>query len=140
MLLLDHEIDLDDAGYNVLAYDIRNYGTSSAANNGIFGIGRWEWRDCVGVKKYVDSHPALGKMNVGLYSQCMGGNSQLIARRLDPFENVRCMFSPTEPHLHQRSPYHAPAYGERRPLRRDASVRQGLHGKTATIFRLLPTV
>jgi len=67
---------LSDAGYNVLAYDIRNHGTSSAANGGISGIGRWEWRDCVGVKKYVDSHPALSEMTVGLYSQCMGGNSQ----------------------------------------------------------------
>jgi hypothetical protein len=37
----------------VLAYDIRNHGTSNAANNGISGIGRWERRDCVGVKKYV---------------------------------------------------------------------------------------
>jgi hypothetical protein len=62
---------LSDAGYNVLAYDIRNHGTSSAANGGISGIGRWEWCDCVGVKKYVDSHPALSKMTVGLYSQCM---------------------------------------------------------------------
>ena len=87
---------LSDAGYNVLAYDIRNHGTSSAANGGISGIGRWEWRDCVGVKKYVDSHPALGKMTVGLYSQCMGGNSQYeaIYRRPDLFENVRCMCSP----------------------------------------------
>src|SRR5215471_18633171 len=87
---------LSDAGYNVLTYDIRNHGTSSAANNGISGIGRWEWRDCVGVKQYVDSHPTLGKMTVGLYSQCMGGNSQYeaISRRPDLFENVRCMCSP----------------------------------------------
>jgi hypothetical protein len=47
---------LTDAGYNVLTYDIRNHGNSSAASNGICGIGRWEWRDCVGEKKYVDSH------------------------------------------------------------------------------------
>jgi pimeloyl-ACP methyl ester carboxylesterase len=86
---------LTDAGYNVLAYDIRNHGNSSAANGGISGIGRWEWRDCVGVKKYVDSHPAL-KMKIGLYSQCMGGNSQYeaIYRRPDLFENVLCMCSP----------------------------------------------
>jgi alpha-beta hydrolase superfamily lysophospholipase len=38
---------LTDAGYSVLTYDIRNHGNSSAANNGICGIGRWEWRDCV---------------------------------------------------------------------------------------------
>jgi alpha-beta hydrolase superfamily lysophospholipase len=87
---------LTDAGYNVLTYDIRNHGTSSAANGGLSGIGRWEWRDCVGVKKYVDSHPPLSKMTVGLYSQCMGGNSQYeaISRRPDLFENVRCLCSP----------------------------------------------
>jgi hypothetical protein len=87
---------MTDAGYNVLTYDIRNHGNSSVANNGISGIGRWEWRDCVGVKKYVDNHPTLSKMTVGLYSQCMGGNSQYeaIYRRPDLFENVRCMCSP----------------------------------------------
>ncbi len=87
---------LTDAGYNVATYDIRNHGNSSAANNGLSGIGQWEWRDCVGVKKYVDAHPTLSKMKVGLYSQCMGGNSQYhaIHRRPDLFENVLCMCSP----------------------------------------------
>lgn len=92
---------LTDPGYNVLTYDIRNHGNSSAANNGICGIGRWEWRDCVGVKKYVDSHPTLSKMKVGLYSQCMGGNSQYeaIYRRPDLFANVLCMCSPLVPSM-----------------------------------------
>jgi len=87
---------LTDAGYNVLAYDIRNHGNSSAANNGLCGIGRWEWRDCVGVKKYVDNHPTLSTMQVGLYSQCTGGNSQYeaIYRHPDLFANVACMCSP----------------------------------------------
>lgn len=87
---------LTDAGYNVLAYDIRNHGNSSAANGGISGIGRWEWRDCVGVKTYVDQHPRLSQMKVGLYSQCMGGNAQYeaIYRRPELFANVVCMCSP----------------------------------------------
>ena len=98
-----HEIDfviqmkhLADAGYNVLAYDLRNHGTSSAANGGLSGIGRWEWRDCVGVKKYVDDHPELSRMRVALYSQCTGGNAQYeaIYRQPDLFENVVCMASP----------------------------------------------
>lgn len=92
---------LTDAGYNVLTYDIRNHGNSSAANNGISGIGNWEWRDCVGVKKYVDNHPALSKMKAGLYSQCMGGISQYqaIARRPELFENILCMCSPMVPSM-----------------------------------------
>ncbi len=87
---------LTDAGYNVLAYDLRNHGTSSAANGGICGIGRYEWRDCVGVKKYVDSHPTLGKMKIELYSQCTGGNAQYeaIFRYPELFENILCMCCP----------------------------------------------
>ena len=33
---------LHDAGYNVLAYDLRNFGHSGAANGGIFTVGRYE--------------------------------------------------------------------------------------------------
>ena len=91
-----HIAHLARAGYNVLAYDLRNHGTSGAANGGICGIGRYEWRDCVGVKTYVDAHPDLSKMTVGLYSQCTGGNAQYeaISRRPELFENVCCMLSP----------------------------------------------
>ncbi|WOR15246.1 alpha/beta hydrolase [Hyphomonas sp. FCG-A18] len=84
------------AGYNVLSYDLRNHGNSGTANGGICGIGRYEWRDCVGVKAYVDAHPRLSNMTLGLYSQCTGGNAQYeaIYRRPDLFKDVRCLFSP----------------------------------------------
>lgn len=91
-----HVAHLVRAGFNVLTYDLRNHGNSSAANGGICGIGRYEWRDCVGAKTYVDTHPRLSKMKLGLYSQCTGGNAQYeaMSRRPDLFENVLCMLSP----------------------------------------------
>ena len=87
---------LHDAGYNILTYDLRNLGRSGMGNNGVCGVGRYEWRDCVGAKRYVDSHPELSRMTVGLLSRCTGGNAQYeaIARFPALFANVRCMVSP----------------------------------------------
>lgn len=45
---------LHDAGYNVLVYDFRNHGESAEGDGGICGIGRHEWKDCVGVKQWVE--------------------------------------------------------------------------------------
>ncbi|MGI1561945.1 alpha/beta hydrolase family protein [Klebsiella michiganensis] len=87
---------LHDAGYNILTYDLRNLGKSGVGNNGVCGVGRYEWRDCIGAKNYVDSHPELSKMKVGLLSRCTGGNAQYeaISRHPELFENVSCMVSP----------------------------------------------
>lgn len=87
---------LHDAGYNILTYDLRNLGRSGTGNNGVCGVGRYEWRDCVGAKQYVDAHPVLSKMEVGLLSRCTGGNAQYeaISRHPELFANVRCMVSP----------------------------------------------
>src|SRR4029077_15752178 len=46
-LVPDYKI-LHDAGYNVLAYDLRNHGLSSAANGGVVTHGFTESRDVVG--------------------------------------------------------------------------------------------
>ncbi|MEM9731394.1 MAG: alpha/beta hydrolase, partial [Myxococcota bacterium] len=91
-----HMAALVGAGYNVLAYDLRNHGSSGAANGGICGIGRYEWRDCVGAKRFVDADPELSKMTLGLYSRCTGGNAQFeaIHRHPDLFTNVRCLLCP----------------------------------------------
>lgn len=52
---------LTDAGDNVLTFDFRNHGQGGAANDGVSGVGQREWRDVVGVKKFVDTHSCLSK-------------------------------------------------------------------------------
>jgi len=91
-----HIAHLSRAGYNIIAYDLRNHGNSGSANGGICGVGRYEWRDSIGVKKYIDNHPKYGKMTLGLYSRCTGANAQFEAlyRRPELFDNVKCLMGP----------------------------------------------
>lgn len=91
-----HMGHLSRAGYNILAYDLRNHGNSGAANGGICGIGRYEWRDVVGAQEYVQDHSKLSKMKVGLYNRCTGGNAayEAMYRRPELFETVQCFFGP----------------------------------------------
>lgn len=87
---------LHDAGYNVLAYDMRNFGHSGTGNGGIFTAGIYESRDVIGSLAFVRGRPDTGHMRVGLFSRCMGGNATMYAmtRRPEMFEGVRCLVSP----------------------------------------------
>jgi pimeloyl-ACP methyl ester carboxylesterase len=91
----DYKI-LHDAGYNVLAYDLRNHGLSGAANGGITTGGVMESRDVVGSLNYVRGRPDTRDMTIGLFSRCMGGSSTMSAltRYPEAFERVRCLVSP----------------------------------------------
>jgi pimeloyl-ACP methyl ester carboxylesterase len=87
---------LHDAGYNVLAYDMRNFGNSGTANGGISGTGHFEARDVVGSLNYVRSRPDTKGMTIGLFSRCLGGIATFLAmgRRSEVFEDVRCVLVP----------------------------------------------
>ncbi|KAI8677400.1 hypothetical protein NCS56_00629900 [Fusarium sp. Ph1] len=89
----DYKI-LHDAGYNVLAYDLRNHGHSGSGNNGLFGF--YEWRDVLGSLKYIRNRPDTSGMTIGLFSRCAGANATLAAMKRHPeaFEGVRCMVAP----------------------------------------------
>lgn len=91
----DYKI-LHDAGYNVLAYDLRNFGQSGSANGGVFSVGRFESRDVIGSLQYARSRAETADMTIGLFSRCVGGNSTMYAMERHPeaFEDVRCMVSP----------------------------------------------
>jgi uncharacterized protein len=91
----DYKI-LHDAGYNVLAYDLRNHGLSSAANGGVSTHGITEWRDVAGSLAYARTRPGTGDMTIGLFSRCMGAVATFAAMARSPaaFDGVRCLVSP----------------------------------------------
>jgi hypothetical protein len=94
-LVPDYKI-LHDAGYNVLAYDLRNFGHSGAANGGIASSGIFEARDVLGSLRYVRSRQDTQDMTIGLFSRCLGCSSTFCAMTLHPgaFDAVRCLVGP----------------------------------------------
>jgi hypothetical protein len=94
-LVPDYKI-LHNAGYNVLTYDLRNHGLSSAANGGVCTNGVTESRDVVGSLQYARARADTREMAIGLFSRCTGGNSTFSAmmRRPVAFDGVRCLVSP----------------------------------------------
>lgn len=93
---------LHDAGYNVLTYDMRNHGASGEANNGVAGVGLYEWRDVIGAMDYVKGHSQLKDMKIGLFNPCAGGNAAMVAMTKMPeyFENVEAFVCPQPCSMH----------------------------------------
>ena len=91
----DYKI-LHDAGYNVLAYDLRNFGLSGAANGGIASSGIFESRDVLGSLRYVRDRRDTRTMTLGLFSRCLGCSSTFCAMTKDrrAFDGVRCLVGP----------------------------------------------
>lgn len=87
---------LHEAGYHVLAYDLRNHGLSSAANGGVTSSGIYEARDVVGSLTYARTRPETRELKIGLFSRCMGASSTFAAMTQfpDAFEGVRCLVAP----------------------------------------------
>lgn len=86
---------LHDAGYNVLAYDLRNHGRSSAGSGGLVGHGTLEYRDVVGSLRYARLRPDTASMKTGLLSVFLGANSTIVALHKHPeeFADVRALLA-----------------------------------------------
>lgn len=96
----DFEVDFipdlklfNEAGYNVLTYDLRNHGHSGCGQGGMITSGRFESRDVIGSLAYARARSDLQRMTIGLFSRCMGCNATLfaMARRPELFREVRCL-------------------------------------------------
>ncbi|MBW8088872.1 alpha/beta hydrolase [Streptomyces hygroscopicus] len=84
---------LHEAGYNVLAYDLRNMGLSGAANGGAVTSGLFEGRDVLGSLRYAAHRSDTKNMAVALFSRCLGAASTFAALRQDPkaSEGIECL-------------------------------------------------
>lgn len=82
---------LHDAGYNVLTYDLRNFGHSGTGNGGISSGGRFEARDVIGSIAF--ARKEFGGMATALFSKCLGCNATFFAyeRKPEVFEGIRCI-------------------------------------------------
>lgn len=86
-------LNLHNAGFNVLAYDLRNHGRSGAANGGQVGIGLLEYRDVIGSVRYGRERLGIDNSQIGFLSRCLGANSTIVAISQHPeeFEGTRAL-------------------------------------------------
>ncbi|CAD0186514.1 hypothetical protein RUESEDTHA_03423 [Ruegeria sp. THAF57] len=82
---------LVDAGYSVLAYDLRGHGGSGDSAEGISGVGYYEWQEVLAALDYVRGRKDITE--ISLYTMCMGANATLNAmdKRPEAFEGLKSM-------------------------------------------------
>jgi len=86
---------LHDAGYNILAYDMRNHGRSGMGSGGINGHGVLEYRDVIGSLHYAKSRADTKNMKTALYSRCLGANATIVGMKKHPeeFRHIKAMIA-----------------------------------------------
>ncbi len=82
---------LHDAGYNVLAYDLRSHGNSGESESKVSGVGYYEWQEVLASIDYAKSK--IEAAEIGLSSMCMGANATLnaIDKKPEAFEDIKCL-------------------------------------------------
>lgn len=85
---------LVEAGYNILAYDLRMHG-GSTDGDGISGVGYYEWNEVLAALNYVRTREDTKDMDISIYAMCMGANATLNAMNKHPeaFDGVKSMIA-----------------------------------------------
>ncbi len=83
---------LHEAGYNILAYDLRCHGESESGEKNITGVGYYEWQEVLASIEYVRNRQETSDMDISLCSMCMGANATMNAMEKNPasFEDIKC--------------------------------------------------
>lgn len=86
---------LNEAGYNVLFFDLRNHGESGKSKTKKVYIGLDEYKDVIGTMNYINSRDDLKNQDKAFLGFCTGANSIIIAmnKRPDLFQNIKCMIA-----------------------------------------------
>lgn len=86
---------LHEAGYNVLAYDLRAHGESESAENGLSGVGYWEWQEVLASIEYIQNRPDTKNKDISLMSMCMGANATINAMEKNPeaFKDIKSLLA-----------------------------------------------
>ena len=86
---------LVDAGYSVLAYDLRSHGGSGDGDGAISGVGYYEWREVLASLDYVRGREDTKDDEISLMSMCMGANATFNAMDKHPeaFKGVASMIA-----------------------------------------------
>lgn len=84
---------LHNAGYTVLAFDLRNHGESDDHPGNLFALGNYEYNDVIGALNYVQSRSDLTDKNQVFVSFCTGANATFLAMKEEPglFSKVEAM-------------------------------------------------
>lgn len=86
---------LVDAGYSVLAYDLRGHGASTDGEGGISGVGYYEWQEVLAALAYVRGREDTKDADISIYAMCMGANATFnaMSKRPEAFDGVKSMIA-----------------------------------------------
>jgi hypothetical protein len=86
---------LHDAGYSVLAYDLRSHGESGDGNPPVSGVGAFEWQEVLASIDYIRNRPDTSGSDISLMSMCMGANATFNAMEKAPeaFEGIKSLIA-----------------------------------------------
>lgn len=86
---------LHEAGYNILAYDLRCHGESESGKKGISGVGALEWQEVLASIEYVKNRADTANHDISLMSMCMGANATINAMEKKPeaFQDIKSLIA-----------------------------------------------